>query len=117
MLDADGTPLRAWGRAGNALGQFGLPRSIAVDRENLVYVSDAQFGNVQVFNDEGKLLMSIGRLSAQNRPGHYSLITGINLDARDYLYVLDQYNGKIEDFKKLSPAEREQKLREHAEGG
>ena len=110
VFDLDGTALTSWGKAGNGLGQFGLPRSIALDRQNNVYVSDAQFGNVQIFNSEGKLLMPLGRLSQQDIPGQFSLITGITVDSRNYLYILDQYMKKMEVYKKLTVSEQQKIL-------
>lgn len=105
-LDKEGQPLFAWGKVGSALGHFGLPRSIILDQQDNVYVSDAQFGNVQVFNAEGKLLLPLGKLSQRDLPGQFSLITGIAYDQKDHLYVLDQYLNKMEIFKQLSPSEQ-----------
>ncbi|MCF6169313.1 hypothetical protein, partial [Lutibacter sp.] len=39
------------------------PKGIAVDKEENIYVVDASFENVQIFNKEGKLLLFFG--------GHY----------------------------------------------
>ena len=105
-LSRDGRFIQQWGSAGDQLWQFGMPRSIAVDEESNVYVSDAQFGNVQIFNSEGKLLMAVGSLAQDDRPGAYSLITGIALDGRDHLFILDQFLKKMEIYKKLTPDER-----------
>lgn len=110
MFDQDGTAITSWARAGDGLGQFGLPRSIALDQQNNVYVSDAQFGNVQIFNSDGQLLMPLGRLSQQDLPGQFSLITGITLDSRNHLYVLDQYMKNMEVYKKLSEEEQQKIL-------
>ncbi len=111
VLDAEGTALNAWGSAGDSFGQFGIPKSITIDPQDLIYVSDTQFGNVQIFDAQGKLLLPLGKLSDQNLPGHYSLISGITFDSAGYLYVLDQYFNKIEIFKKLEPNEARKILR------
>ena len=107
-LTREGEFVESWGGAGDLLGHFGMPRSIAMDEEDNIYISDAQFGNVQIFNNKGKLLMSLGGLSQDDEPGAYSLITGITLDDRSHLYVLDQYLKKMEVFKKMT--EDDQKL-------
>ena len=102
VFDNDGDPVRSWGSAGDGLGQFGLPKSISVDAQNNIYVSDAQFGNIQIFTTDGKLLMPIGQLSNINTAGKYSLINGITVDEKGYLYVLDQFYKKLEIFKKIT---------------
>jgi hypothetical protein len=113
VLDEQGEFIRAWGQPGNSFGQFGQPRSITIDGDDLVYVSDTQFGNVQVFDDEGRLLLPIGTLAQENVPGSFSLITGVNVDAKGFLYVLDQFLGKIEIYKKLSPEEQRKALEDY----
>ena len=112
-LSREGEFIESWGKAGDLLGHFGMPRSIAMDEEDNIYISDAQFGNVQIFNNKGKLLMSLGRLSQDDEPGAYSLITGITVDDRSYLYVLDQYMKKMEVFKKMTEADQKAALDNH----
>lgn len=48
------------GGYGNTPGSFTRPKGLAVDREENLYVVDAAFENVQIFNAEGKLLMYFG---------------------------------------------------------
>ena len=38
-------------------GQFSRPKGVAVDKEDNIYVVDAAFENVQIFNNKGELLM------------------------------------------------------------
>ncbi|UCF19038.1 MAG: hypothetical protein JSU87_14070 [Gemmatimonadota bacterium] len=52
--------VRAVGSYGDALGQFARPKGIAVDRDANLFVVDAAFQNVQIFNNEGALLMFFG---------------------------------------------------------
>ena len=113
VLDSEGNFLSSWGSPGSALGQFGQPRSIEIDADDHVYVSDSQFGNIQVFNSEGRLLLPIGRLGQDDAPGTFSLITGLNIDSRGFLYVLDQFLGKMEIYRKLSPDQQKQALLEY----
>lgn len=56
----DGAFVRAVGSYGDAMGQFARPKGIAVDRDENLFVVDAAFQNVQVFNNEGELLMFFG---------------------------------------------------------
>lgn len=105
-FDSEGNFVLSWGNVGDMLGQFGSPRSIAIDDEDNVYVSDAQFGNVQVFNAEGKLLMALGGLSQDDFPGAFSLITGVTVDDKSHLYILDQFLKKLEVYKIMDEKER-----------
>jgi DNA-binding beta-propeller fold protein YncE len=53
---ADGTLLLSWGEPGTAPGQFRLPHSVWVDRQDRVWVCDRENGRIQVFNDQGEFL-------------------------------------------------------------
>ncbi len=48
--------MKQWGTKGNAPGQFVLPHSIAIDRNDNVYVGDRSNRRIQVFDTEGKFL-------------------------------------------------------------
>jgi DNA-binding beta-propeller fold protein YncE len=56
----DGAFERSVGGLGTGLGQFVRPKGIAVDRDGILYVVDAAFENVQMFDREGQLLMYFG---------------------------------------------------------
>jgi sugar lactone lactonase YvrE len=57
QLDGEAKKLNEIGKIGDYAGSFSRPKGLAVDREGRVYVLDAAFENVQVFNRKGKLLM------------------------------------------------------------
>ena len=59
-LDRDGHVLGSFGKMGDRFGEFGRPRGVAADSEKRVYVVDAAHQNVQLFNDEDRLLMFFG---------------------------------------------------------
>lgn len=44
------------------MGDFARPKGVAVDSEGHIYVVDAAFGNVQIFNSEGLLLLFFGQM-------------------------------------------------------
>lgn len=50
----------AVGGYGNAPGRFTRPKGLALDREANLYVVDAAFENIQIFNPGGELLMHFG---------------------------------------------------------
>jgi len=54
--DKDGNWVKSWGSKGTAQGQFRTPHTIAVDRNNNVYVGDRANRRIQVFDTDGKFL-------------------------------------------------------------
>ncbi len=52
----DGTLLFSWGEPGSAPGQFRLPHSIWVDKQERVWVPDRENSRVQIFNAQGEFL-------------------------------------------------------------
>jgi DNA-binding beta-propeller fold protein YncE len=54
--DKDGAWVKTWGDRGKAPGQFHLPHSIAVDRNDNIYVGDRTNHRVQVFDTNGRFL-------------------------------------------------------------
>ena len=55
-FDRDGNYLKAWGKYGNATGEFNLPHSVAVDKEGRVYVGDRENQRIEIFDSEGNFL-------------------------------------------------------------
>ncbi len=103
VLDVVGQPVRAFGKKGDAAGDFALPRDVAVDRDGHVFVLDNQFENVQVFERDGRLLMAWG--SEGEGPGQFNLPTGITIDAQDQIWVADTYNRRVQVFQYVREAE------------
>ena len=58
---------------------------------------DALFDNVQIFNDQGQLLLNWGE--AGSAPGQFWLPNGIAISMDDQIYVADSYNHRIQVFK------------------
>ena len=77
-LTPDGTLLFSWGEPGNALGQFRLPHSIWVDKQERVWVVDRENNRIQIFNAQGEFLSQWTDLS---RP------TDIFIDDEGTVYV------------------------------
>ena len=61
-----------------------------------LYVVDANFETVQVFNDQGALLMDFGQEGQQ--PGAFWLPAGIFIDRRNRIWVADSYNRRVQVF-------------------
>ena len=52
--DKNGDWVKSWGSKGTGPGQFRLPHSIAIDRNNNIYVGDRSNHRIQVFDTDGK---------------------------------------------------------------
>jgi len=54
--DQNGDWVKSWGERGRAPGQFNLPHTIVIDRNDNIYVGDRSNRRIQVFDTEGKFL-------------------------------------------------------------
>lgn len=107
IFDADGRLLRKFGRRGDSTGDFQLIKSVAVDSSDNIYVVDGRSHSVSIFSEEGELLMVLGGYyavsgSGKIAPGGFSVPIGIDIDATDRMYVVDQLNGRVQVFQYLS---------------
>jgi len=94
--DPQGKYLKEYGYAGDTLGGFGRPKGMDVSPDGkLLYVADAAFENVQIFDDESTdLLLFFGTYG--NSPGSLYLPSGVYVDAQNLEYF-SRYVDK--DFK------------------
>ena len=74
-ISPQGKMLKSVGALGDGPGCFTRPKHIAVDSEGIIYVVDAAFQNVQMFNRDGRLLMNFG--DSWGLPGGMDLPAGI----------------------------------------
>ncbi|MDK9698583.1 MAG: hypothetical protein OEM52_00335 [bacterium] len=96
-----GTLTQTFGKLGTNSGAFSRPKGIAIDSDSNLYVVDALFGNVQIFNPEGKLLLFFGTTGV-TEPGNFNLPNGISIDHRNRIYVADTHHGMIQVFQYLA---------------
>ena len=80
--------IRTIGSYGKALGQFVRPKGIAVDYNDLLYVVDAGFENVQIFDNKGNLLMFFG--GSYEKPGDMWLPAKVIIDYKN-LHYFEKY--------------------------
>ena len=59
----------------------------------------AAFGNFQIFNDAGELLMFIGNRGTDGGPGMFMLPSGLAVDEDGRVYMVDQYFSKVDVFR------------------
>ena len=72
------------------------PKGIGIDSEGHLYVVDGQWGIVQVFDEQGRLLYYFGERGTG--PGQFQLPTGLQIDKQDRIYVVDSFNRRVEVF-------------------
>jgi len=88
VFDLKGTFISSYGSIGDRPGNFSRPKGIAVDKNKRVYVIDAAFENIQVFNEENKLLLFM--LGPGREKHNVNLPAGIALDY-DNLELFKKY--------------------------
>ncbi len=88
IYSRDGTFIRSLGSQGTSSGQFARPKGVAVARDGTVYVVDAAFENVQVFDSTGRLLLFFG--GSYRGPGDMWLPAKVVVDY-DNLRYFEQY--------------------------
>ena len=84
---------------------MGLPKGVAVGRRGHIYVVDARFENVQVFDAQGRILMSFGREGWGD--GEFWLPAGMCIDRQDRIWVADTYNCRVQVFEVLGAGSNE----------
>ena len=81
------------GRAGELISRGSLLPEVAAE---VIYITDRQFENVQIFNQQGQILMAFGQEGKQ--AGQFWLPAGIFVDRRNRIYVADSFNKRIQIF-------------------
>lgn len=95
-LDFDGHCQQVIGQKGDGAGDLSLPKGVAVDSDGHIYVVDAHFENVQIFNDQGQLLLAWGEEG--RNVGEFILPAGIAIDSLDRIWIADAGNRRIQVF-------------------
>lgn len=96
LLDLDGRCLKTIGQKGDGAGDLSMPKGVAFDGDGHVYVVDAHFENIQIFNQVGQLLMAFGEEGSG--PGRFSLPAGLAIDDQDRIWVADSGNRRVQVF-------------------
>ena len=84
---ADGTHLFSWGGPGTAPGQFNLPHAVWIDRRGRLLIADRENDRVQVFDQNGKLLLIW--------PTKLIGPAVIYVDAEDIVYIVEHNSGLV----------------------
>jgi DNA-binding beta-propeller fold protein YncE len=102
-FDKDGKFLTMWGTNGDTHGiaqgnplQFYGPRSIAIDKQGNVLVTDTGNKRVLKFSPNGEPIDQYGGVGAD--PGQFLEEVGIAVDKDGNIYVADTWNQRIQKF-------------------
>lgn len=90
----EGEFLSEFGAQGRRPGYFARPKGIALDREDRIYVADAAFENVQIFDEAQKLLMWFGGARSDEAAMELPAQVVIDYENLDYFrkYVAPGYD-------------------------
>jgi sugar lactone lactonase YvrE len=84
------------GSMGVKPGQLARPKGIAVDKEGNLYVVDAAFDNVQIFSEEGKLLLFFGQPGYERRNINLPSTVVLDYNNNEYYQQYAEPGFKIE---------------------
>ncbi len=97
MFNKNGSVVRSFGGKGSAPGTFNIPRAVAVDSNDRIYVLDSLNHRVQVFGPTGTWLHSFSGRGSE--PGKFVAPSDLTIDsANGVLYVADKGNQRIQVF-------------------
>ena len=90
-----------FGSFGGEEGRFIWPRSIDVDQDGRVYVSDEYTNRISVFDAEGAFRYHWGRYGDDD--GLLNGPSGIAFDSNNNLWVVDSLNHRVQCFRQQGP--------------
>ncbi len=94
QLDDDLEPIGGFGDHGDGTGQIALGKGLAVDPDGHLYISDARFDVIQVFDSTGRLLFVVGKHGRER--GEFWNPAGISCDERGMITVADTGNRRVQ---------------------
>lgn len=84
------------GKRGSGPGELNLPRSVAIGKDNKLYVVDGGNFRVQIFDAEGKFLKTFGQIGKLG--GNFARPKEAAVDPDGNLYVIDAAFGNFQIF-------------------
>jgi DNA-binding beta-propeller fold protein YncE len=88
--------LGVFGAPGSDDGKFLWPVSLAVDREDKVYVCDSALARISIFDRDGNFLTKWGEQGS--REGQFDRPSGIAFDEDEHLWVVDAMNHRLQKY-------------------
>ena len=98
MCTVDEDYLGEFGTGGTGDGEFMWPSSIAIDRDENIYVSDEALQRISIFNKDGQYLSKWGTRGKGH--GVFDRPAGIAFDRDDNLLVVDGLNNRVQRYTK-----------------
>lgn len=95
LFDRNGKLTGVIGKSGDPAGGVYRPKGISIDSEGHFYLVEAEWGLVQVFDRQGRLLYNFGNGTGF---GRFQLPAGVFIDREDAVYLVDSYNHRVEVF-------------------
>ncbi len=86
------------GHGGTEDGLFTWPSSVALDKDENVYVSDEYLQRISIFDEDGNFLSKWG--TPGSAPGELNGPSDITFDGEDNLYEVDALNHRVQRFTK-----------------
>ncbi len=86
------------GSEGTGEGQFMCPSSVALDKDENVYVSDEALHRISIFDKDGKFLSKWG--TPGNGSGELNGPSSLVFDSNETLYEVDALNHRVQKFTK-----------------
>lgn len=96
IVTPDGKQIAAFGKRGNANGEFNFPTMLWRDSEGRLYVTDSLNFRIQIFDSEGRFLGLFGRHG--DSTGDLSHPKGITTDRSGHVYVMDSMHHALQIF-------------------
>ncbi|MCU7917835.1 MAG: NHL repeat-containing protein [Candidatus Thiodiazotropha sp. (ex Epidulcina cf. delphinae)] len=96
IFDNSGKAIGIWGKPGNNFGEFRYPAALAVSKDDETYIVDVFNTRVQVLNDKGEYLVTVGSWGVT--PGHLFRPKGVAIENDDQILVSDSYLGVIQIY-------------------
>lgn len=96
MLDQHHQEKLSFGKRGAGKGDFSIPKGIAVDEDDNIYVTEVLSHRIQVFDPHGEWICSFGKKGTQG--GEFNNPECITTDQSGRVYILDRGNHRIQVF-------------------
>lgn len=97
ITDLDGRIIRIFSKKGKQAGQLLIPKALALDSSNNVFIADTGNHRIQHFNSQGRLITSWGKFGYGDT--EFISPSGIAVDAQ-FVYIADTGNNRISVYKK-----------------
>jgi len=89
--------LSSFGEYDQVPGSFAFPKGMALATDGTLFVGDAAFGNIQMFDLTGALLFYFGETGKKR--GQFLMPRNLFMDQDQRLYVADPYNNRVQIFR------------------